>query len=289
MFFTSTCHIELTSTLHSTPIQLKIYAEDFEQIIGNIPFLKGRLESNEPSRIIRKIVHKVRPSPKLSLEAICSQSLRRSPSLTKLSSQTQRRSRETSSFSSPNSTSRWTGTASQRPTPTTTSAPRIQMVRRPGAVGTIPSQQGCCVRSSTSKSSRMTQLSVLTLQADARNLSLTTLLPSTMMKLRQGELRLNDNTGDPKFPAFLYDEDAMDGTFTTGLLCGPLLLAVSSESVTTKTDVTHGRHLGIYFHLYFTFWRDRRKGVVQAREHQNPQNGKGHPLDDLLRSNSCLC
>jgi len=57
------------------------------------------------------------------------------------------------------------------------------------------------------------------------------LLSSTLMKLRQGELRLNDNRGDPKFPAFLYDEDAMNGTFTTGLLRGPLLLAVSSESV----------------------------------------------------------
>jgi hypothetical protein len=50
---------------------------------------------------------------------------------------------------------------------------------------------------------------------------------STRQKLMQGELPLNDSVGDPKFPSFLYDEDAMDGSFTTGLLRGPLLLAVS--------------------------------------------------------------
>lgn len=49
----------------------------------------------------------------------------------------------------------------------------------------------------------------------------------TRAKLAQGELPLNDNVGDPKFPAFLYDEDIMDDSLTTGLLRGPLLLAVS--------------------------------------------------------------
>ena len=42
----------------------------------------------------------------------------------------------------------------------------------------------------------------------------------------QGELPLNDNVGDPKFPTFLYDEDVMDGSFMTGLLRGRLLLKV---------------------------------------------------------------
>lgn len=48
------------------------------------------------------------------------------------------------------------------------------------------------------------------------------------MRLRQGELPLIDNTGDPKFPAFLYDESVMtDGSLTQGLFRGPILLAVS--------------------------------------------------------------
>jgi len=134
-------------------------------------------------------------------------------------------------------------TAAQPPTPITTSAFRIQAVSNLGAVGKIPSRQGCCVQLNTLDSSRMTQTSTLTFRADSRNLSLTATLPSTRMKLRQGELRLNDNTGDPKFPVFLYNEEAMDGTFTTGLLRGPFLLAVSSDSVTMKANIAHGQHL----------------------------------------------
>lgn len=47
------------------------------------------------------------------------------------------------------------------------------------------------------------------------------------MKLSQGALALIDKNGDPKFPTFLYDEDAMNGSFAAGLFRGPLLLAVS--------------------------------------------------------------
>ena len=50
-------------TPHSTPIQHKIYSEDFVQITSNLPFLTKRLESDDPSRVIRKIVHKVRACP----------------------------------------------------------------------------------------------------------------------------------------------------------------------------------------------------------------------------------
>lgn len=52
-----------------------------------------------------------------------------------------------------------------------------------------------------------------------------------MEKLAQGTVALNDNAGDPKFPAFLYDEDTLDGSLTTGLFRGPLLLAVSITGV----------------------------------------------------------
>ena len=50
---------------------------------------------------------------------------------------------------------------------------------------------------------------------------------STREKLSQGELPLIDNAKDPKFPAFLYDEDITDGSLAQGLFRGPLLLAVS--------------------------------------------------------------
>jgi hypothetical protein len=50
---------------------------------------------------------------------------------------------------------------------------------------------------------------------------------STRNKLSNGELTLVDRTGDPKFPAFLYDEDTMDGSLAEGFLHGPFLLAVS--------------------------------------------------------------
>lgn len=58
--------------------------------------------------------------------------------------------------------------------------------------------------------------------------------PSTVMKLRQGELLLIDNAGDPKFPAFLYDEDTMNTSLTQGLFHGPLLLAVSLDHPCTR-------------------------------------------------------
>jgi len=136
----------------------------------------------------------------------------------------------------------------------------------------------------------MIQTSALIFQANSCNLSLTATLSSTRMKLRQGELRLNDNTGDPKFPTFLYDEDAMDSTFTTGLFRGPFLLAVSSDSVVTmKVNIAHGQHSGIHFHLYFSLCHDRCKGVVKARERQNPWDGEGYPLDYLLHSDSRAC
>ena len=56
------------------------------------------------------------------------------------------------------------------------------------------------------------------------------------MKLRQGELALIDSAGDPKFPAFLYDEDATDDSLTQGLFRGPLLLAVSSRHPRTREN-----------------------------------------------------
>ena len=53
------------------------------------------------------------------------------------------------------------------------------------------------------------------------------MLFSTRAKLRDGKIKLIDNEGDPKLPAFLYDEDMMDGSLAQGLFRGRLLLAVS--------------------------------------------------------------
>ena len=44
----------------STAIQRQIYTEDFDEIIGQLPFLKNRLESDDPSKVIRKIMNHVR-------------------------------------------------------------------------------------------------------------------------------------------------------------------------------------------------------------------------------------
>ena len=43
----------------STPTQQNIYAEDFNVIISHLPFLKNHLESNDPSKLIQKIVNQV--------------------------------------------------------------------------------------------------------------------------------------------------------------------------------------------------------------------------------------
>ena len=53
---------------------------------------------------------------------------------------------------------------------------------------------------------------------------------STRAKLCDGKLSLINSKGDPKLPAFLYNEEVTDGSLAQGLLCGPLLLVVSFYS-----------------------------------------------------------
>lgn len=52
-------HNQLIVAPYSTLIQREIYTEDFNSIIGHLPFLKNRLESDIPSKFIQKIVNKV--------------------------------------------------------------------------------------------------------------------------------------------------------------------------------------------------------------------------------------
>ena len=52
-------HNKLITALSSTPIQRKIYSEDFEMILGHLPFLRNRLESDDSSKSIQKILNRV--------------------------------------------------------------------------------------------------------------------------------------------------------------------------------------------------------------------------------------
>ena len=63
-------HAELT-VARSTPIQRKIYAEDFDVIISHLPFLKSRLESDVSSKFLRKAINRVRTYPRHFSGWIC--------------------------------------------------------------------------------------------------------------------------------------------------------------------------------------------------------------------------
>lgn len=103
--------------------------------------------------------------------------------------------------------------------------------------------------------------------------------------MSEGELPLIDNAGDPKLPAFLYDEDTTDGSLAKGLLHGPLLLAVSFHCF-ARQNTTDNPHSGIHLYLCSTFCCHRREGVVKARECKNSWDGEGPPFDDLLCGNT---
>ena len=110
---------------------------------------------------------------------------------------------------------------------------------------------------------------------------------STRRKLRQQELPLNDSAGDPKFPAFLYDESATDGSLSAGLFHGPLLLAVS-PTIHARGIITNRTHSGLHFHLLIAFWCYRHEGIVETRERQDPWNGERGSCDNMLCSGSRL-
>ena len=103
------------------------------------------------------------------------------------------------------------------------------------------------------------------------------------MKLRQGELPLIDNTGDPKFPAFLYDEDAMDSSLTQGLFRGPLLLAVSPNHVHTKQE---GRRLTISIQVYRRIFISPT-AATGGKASSKRGNAKIHGMEEVLPSTIC--
>lgn len=98
----------------STPAQRKVYCEDFEQIIENLPFIKNRLESNDSSLVIRKIAHKVRrlrpqsPRGKITYGTLRSNRLQTRPSsLTRKASSTTFSTSSRKSISRPVEVTMW--------------------------------------------------------------------------------------------------------------------------------------------------------------------------------------
>lgn len=96
----------------------------------------------------------------------------------------------------------------------------------------------------------------------------------------QGEIPLNDNTGDPKFPAFLYDEDIMDGSFATGLLRGKLLLAVRSTSQRQATPLTTSSQ--VYTSIFIS-----PSSAAGAKASLKRGNAKIHGMEKVIPSTIC--
>ena len=146
---------------------------------------------------------------------------------TRESSRTRRTSSAVSSRSSHKSTYHQVKAATQWPTCFNAFKFSTQPPLRFGVVGKTLSPPGCSAPLIMSLSLRRTLMSASMIVFDFFGVS-HSIFVSTRRKLRQQELPLNDNAGDPKFPAFLYDESATDGSLSAGLFRGPLLLAVSS-------------------------------------------------------------
>ncbi|KAF9790581.1 hypothetical protein BJ322DRAFT_1104237 [Thelephora terrestris] len=172
-----------------TLVQREIYTADFNAITSHLPFLKSRLESDVPSKFIQKILRQVQ------------------------------------SFVS---RARQTDTK-------TTKRSIVKLIPQKylplGENGKIPANayQDLEVKDpDASKSWRGWEtLTTARLLCPIDHLATFETDPeSSRMKLRDGGLSLIDSKGDPKFPAFLYDEDVMDGSLAQGLFRGPLLLSV---------------------------------------------------------------
>ncbi|KAF9786096.1 hypothetical protein BJ322DRAFT_1107959 [Thelephora terrestris] len=163
-----------------TPIQRKIYAEDFDSITSHLPFLKNRLESDVPTKFLRKVIIRAQ------------------------STASQGRQSDTKSI--------------KQTIVTLLPLPLDQTGIRPVNI----------VNPGTSKAWRGWQnLTTARLLCPADHLAEFDTDPETARaKLRDGKLSLVDTKGDPKLPAFLYDEEVMDGSLVKGLFRGQLLLKV---------------------------------------------------------------
>ncbi|KAF9786305.1 hypothetical protein BJ322DRAFT_1108158 [Thelephora terrestris] len=209
-----------------TPIQRKIYAEDFAVIVGHLPFLKNRLESNDPSRFIQKILHQVQSAASRARQ---SDTKTIKVSIVKLIPQEYlpldaNGNQEVNAYQdlkvkNPDSSKSWRGW--EHPITARLLCPADHLAE---------------------------------FKADPK---------SARAKLRDGKLSLLDSKGDPKFPAFLYNEDIMDGSLAQGLFRGPLLLAV-------------------YIHIFFS-----PSGATGAKASLKRGNAKIHGMEKVVPSTIC--
>ncbi|KAF9778072.1 hypothetical protein BJ322DRAFT_1114612 [Thelephora terrestris] len=187
----------------STPIQRKIYTDDFDAITGHLPFLKDRIESDVPSKVIRKIMNQVQSAA---------------------------------------SRARQTDTKTLKQAIITIIPQKYFLCGDDGsAAANALSEFTKLVMNPASTKSWCGWENLVTarLLCPIDNLSEFKVDPgSTRAKLRDGSLKLVDSKGDPKLPAFLYDKDLMDGSITQGLFRGPLLLAVYTHIFISPSAAT---------------------------------------------------
>ena len=103
---------------------------------------------------------------------------------------------------------------------------------------------------------------------------------SARAKLRDSKLSLIDSKGDPKFPAFLYDEDTMDGSLVKGLFRSRLLLAVSSCRPYTR--VLSNARFQVYTHIFVA-----PSAATGAKASLKRGNAKIHGMEKAIPSTIC--
>ena len=130
-------------------------------MVAHLPFLKARLESNESSQAIRKIINKVQCSQTTLLQynTAHANNARCSRRQTRPNSLTQRTSSMGSSLSSRQGTSHGIATATRLRARINSSTSGTRGRQNPGAVGRIQSRPGYSAQLTTSASSTRTQMS----------------------------------------------------------------------------------------------------------------------------------
>ncbi|KAF9791087.1 hypothetical protein BJ322DRAFT_1208320 [Thelephora terrestris] len=198
-----------------TPTQLQVYVEDFDEIIYHLPFLKHRLESDVPSKFIRKTLNYVQ-------------------SLASQARQTDTKTIKQSTVSLIPQKYFPHGADSNA----AVNPHEFIKVLNPGATkswrgwGNIVTARLLCPIDNLSEF-------IADPERQARPPS------STRAKLRDGKIKLIDSAGDPKLPAFLYDENMTDGSLAQGLFRGPLLLAVYTHIFIAPSAATLGAKVSL--------------------------------------------
>ena len=88
-----------------------------------------------------------------------------------------------------------------------------------------------------------------------------------------------DSKGDPKLPAFLYDDDLMDGSLARGLFRGPFLLSVS---VRHSRELTLMTFLKVYKHIFVS-----PTAATGAKASLKGGNARIHGMQKVIPSTIC--